>query len=116
MVESGAGERVATDRAPVDLNEVKSTGWMSQAPRTRSCEPAKEKVVAGRLFLARRVRKPLHGIDVIELAAATLPQPELPLLQHVLKRLAVQTEGFLLPSELALSYPEVYVSRLPSSL
>jgi len=59
---------------------------------------------------------PVHAIDVISMGTAPLPQFELPLLQRVLRNLAVQTQGFLFSPELTLPYPAVYMSSLSASL
>ena len=73
-------------------------------------------VVPVKLSLARCVPGPMHGIKGRMLGAAALPQPELSILQHVLRPVAIQTQGLLFSPRLAHSYPAVYMSRLPASL
>jgi len=72
----------------------------------------KAQVVPVKLSLARVVPRLVHGLDITKLGTAALPEPELSFLQHVLARLALQTQGFLSSSELAAAYPTVYVSGL----
>jgi hypothetical protein len=73
-------------------------------------------VVAGKLFLACGVPWPLHAFQRCIVGTAVLSQPELPSLQCVLRRMAVQTKWVLLALDFADVYPAVYVSLLPPSL
>jgi len=58
----------------------------------------------------------VHAIDVIRMGTAPLPESELPLLQRVLRNLAVQTQGFLFSPDITLSYPAVHMFGLSASL